>query len=128
MGGAPLQGDNNSVDGATGTEAMGNEGERGGEVPATPVADGGRNPMAAPSKNQDNFALATWNVRSGRPGGTMGGIEAAARALDSLNVDIAVLQETKVRGGLHPQHQRLQDLRHQRPQCQARGSRSRVAG
>ena len=70
-------------------------------MPATPATDEGRPPMAAPSEKQNNFSLATWNIRSGRPGGPLGGMEAAARALDSLNVDIAVLQETKVTGGVY---------------------------
>ena len=43
------------------------------------------------------FTVATWNIRSGRNGG----LESAARALESLGVDIAVLQETKLTGKKH---------------------------
>ena len=38
------------------------------------------------------FFVATWTIRNGRNGG----LESACRALDSLNVDIALLQETKL--------------------------------
>jgi len=43
------------------------------------------------------FSVATWNIRNGRNGG----IESACRALGSLNVDIAVLQETKLTNGIY---------------------------
>ena len=42
--------------------------------------------------------LATWNVRCAR-GLTF---HAIRRALDSLNVDVAIKQETKITGGLYP--------------------------
>jgi len=43
------------------------------------------------------ISVATWNIRSGRNGG----LEAAGRALRSANVDIAVLQETKLTRGIY---------------------------
>ena len=53
----------------------------------------------APSQpdGSGTIAVATWNVRSGR----RGGMESACRALASLAVDIALLQETKLTGGIH---------------------------
>ena len=53
----------------------------------------------APSQTDGSgaFSVATWNIRSGRNGG----IESACRALKSADVDIAVLQETKLTGGVH---------------------------
>jgi len=39
----------------------------------------------------------SWNIQSGRNGG----LDSACRALESLGVDIAVLQETKLTGGVH---------------------------
>ena len=49
------------------------------------------------SRTKPTFSVATWNIRSGRNGG----LESACRALESLNVDIAFLQETKLTNGIH---------------------------
>ena len=59
-------------------------------------------PEKAPSRPEGSgtFALASWNIRNGRNGG----LESAARALDSLGADIAFLQETKVTGGIYTRH------------------------
>ena len=59
-------------------------------------------PEEAPSRPEGSgtFALASWNIRNGRNGG----LESAARALDSLGADIAFLQETKVTGGIYTRH------------------------
>ncbi|KAL7524510.1 hypothetical protein ACHAXR_000605 [Thalassiosira sp. AJA248-18] len=43
------------------------------------------------------FSVATWNIRSGRNGG----LEPACRAMSSLGVDIAFLQEAKLTRGIH---------------------------
>ena len=44
-----------------------------------------------------SVSIATWNIRSGRNGG----LEAACRSLASQSVDLAVLQETKLTGGIY---------------------------
>ena len=41
--------------------------------------------------------MATWNIITGRGGG----LEAACRALPALGVDLALLQETKLTGGVY---------------------------
>ena len=41
--------------------------------------------------------VATWNIRSGRNGG----LETAVRALHGLEVDVAVLQETRLTKGVY---------------------------
>ena len=43
------------------------------------------------------FSVATWNIRSGR----QGGLEESLRAMESMNVDLGFLQETKLTGGIH---------------------------
>ena len=45
----------------------------------------------------ETFSVCSWNIRNGRKGG----IESACRALSSLNVDIALLQETKLTNGAY---------------------------
>ena len=56
-------------------------------------------PQSTPSRTDgsETLSVATWNIRSGRNGG----LESACRALDSLGVDVAVLQETKLTGGIY---------------------------
>ena len=56
-------------------------------------------PQLAPSQQDGcgTFTVASWNIRNGRNGG----LENACRALASLEVDITVLQETKLTGGTH---------------------------
>ena len=51
----------------------------------------------APSRadGSGTFSVATWNIRSGRNGG----LESALRTLESLEVDLAFLTETKLTGG-----------------------------
>ncbi len=43
------------------------------------------------------ITIATWNILSGRNGG----LEAEGRALNAANVDIAILQETKLTGRIY---------------------------
>ena len=43
------------------------------------------------------LSVATYNVRSGRNGG----LESACRTMSHMGVDIAVLQETKLTGGIY---------------------------
>ena len=43
------------------------------------------------------FSVCTWNILTGRGGG----LESACRALAAANVDIAVLQETKIINGVY---------------------------
>ena len=43
------------------------------------------------------FSVASWNIRSGRNGS----LEAALRAMESLGVDIGILQETKLTKGIY---------------------------
>ena len=47
-----------------------------------------------------SVALASFNIRSGRNGG----LEAALRAMDQLEVDIGFLMETKLTGGIYTRH------------------------
>ena len=53
----------------------------------------------APSRNDgsETFTVATWNIRCGRNGG----LESALRALESLEVDIAILTEAKLTKGIY---------------------------
>ena len=44
-----------------------------------------------------HISIANWNIRDGRGGG----LESATRALRSMNVNIAVVQEEKLLGGMH---------------------------
>ena len=44
-------------------------------------------------KNEGNIAIASYNIRDGRNGGLL----SVARALDHANVDVAVVQETKLK-------------------------------
>ena len=44
-----------------------------------------------------DISIMTWNIRDGR----QGGLECAARALRSMHVNIAVVQETKILRGMH---------------------------
>ena len=68
---------------------------------AEPTGDavGRISPQDAPSRTDGSgaFKLATWNIRSGRNGG----LESALRALDALEVDIALLTETKLTKGIY---------------------------
>ena len=43
------------------------------------------------------LSLATWNIRSGRNGG----LDKACRALEKLNVSVAILQETKITNAIY---------------------------
>ena len=43
------------------------------------------------------FSVASWNIHSGRNGS----LEAALRAMESLGVDIGILQETKLTKGIY---------------------------
>lgn len=46
------------------------------------------------------FSVGTWNIRDGRGGG----LEAACRALEAANIDVCVLQETKISNGIHTRY------------------------
>ena len=49
-----------------------------------------------------NFFVASWIIRNGRNGG----LEGSFRAMDSLGVDISILQETKLAKGIHTRRYR----------------------
>ena len=56
-----------------------------------------------PSSQTDDsgtFSIATWNILSGRGGG----LESSCRALEVANVDIVVLQETKLTDGIYTRY------------------------
>ena len=63
------------------------------------AAAGVDEPPRAPSQTDGSgtFSIATWNIRNGRNGG----LESLCCALASLDVDIAVLRETKLTGGIY---------------------------
>ena len=54
-------------------------------------------PPAQPA-GSGTIGLASWNIRSGRDAR----LAAACRSMNSLDVDIAILQETKVTDGFYP--------------------------
>ena len=58
--------------------------------------------LSPPSRTggSGTFRVAMYNVRSGR----QGGLENALRAMDSLGVDLGVLQETKLTGGIYSKY------------------------
>ena len=52
------------------------------------------------------FSITTWNIRCGRDGG----LESALRALESLGVDIAMLTEAKLTGGIYTRDSRRDSM------------------
>ena len=48
-------------------------------------------------KRKETVAIGTWNIRDGRGGG----IESACRALEASNVDVCVMQESKIVGNIY---------------------------
>ncbi len=55
--------------------------------------------MAPPSRTDGSgsIAVASWNIRNGRNGG----LESALQAMEALGVDLRVLLETKLTGGIY---------------------------
>ena len=64
---------------------------------ATPATASLTTDASSRTDESGTFSIATWNIRSGRAGGLI----SATRALDSLNVHIGFLQETKITDGIY---------------------------
>ena len=77
------------------TRGMSDLAERDGDTVST--APSTASEASTHAVDSGTFSIATWNIRNGRNGG----LESACRALDSLGVDLALLQETKLTGGIH---------------------------
>ena len=53
--------------------------------------------LPSPTEGSGSVTLASFNIRSGRNRG----LEAALRAMNQLGVDIEILMETKLTGGIY---------------------------
>jgi hypothetical protein len=47
-----------------------------------------------------SIAVASWNIRNG----CNGGLESTLRAMEAMDVDLGILMETKITGGIYTQN------------------------
>ena len=102
--------------GGEGTDNDGDNGEGGSEWPASgngyvweqgrqarkgeKLGSGGRvmcNPTRRPTDGTVPIRFGTYNIRNGRKGG----LEAALRGMSQANMDLGILQETKITNGIY---------------------------